>query len=87
MCEMQCFARPLLHAVPYAAALLSSLSCACVWAMQRLARAAGLPNSDLAASPCLRSRLQLGVLALPQTLAAVEILESEVRRCAKLLPL
>ncbi|CAI5521295.1 unnamed protein product [Closterium sp. Naga37s-1] len=39
---------------------------------QAVARAAGLPNWDLAASPCLRSRLAFGVEATASTLMLVE---------------
>ncbi|CAI5492443.1 unnamed protein product [Closterium sp. Naga37s-1] len=49
-----------------------------------VARAAGLPNWDLAASPCLRSRLAFGVEATASTLMLVERAEEMVR---SLLPL
>ena len=44
-----------------------------------LARHAGLPNWDTAASPCLRSRLQLGVPATPANLARIEEAERRLR--------
>jgi pyridinium-3,5-biscarboxylic acid mononucleotide sulfurtransferase len=44
-----------------------------------LARHAGLPNWDTAASPCLRSRLQTGVPATPANLARVEEAEHRLR--------
>jgi uncharacterized protein len=50
------------------------------------ARHLGLPNWDYAASPCLRSRLALGVEALPQHLAKIERAESFVRRTLMLDP-
>ena len=47
--------------------------------VRRLARAAGLPNWNLAAAPCLRSRLAPGVRATPGQLEAVEAAEAAVR--------
>ena len=47
--------------------------------VREMAREQGLPNWDAAASPCLRSRLQLGVPATPARLAAVEAAEEVVR--------
>ena len=47
--------------------------------VREMAREQGLPNWDAAASPCLRSRLQLGVEATPARLAAVELAEEIVR--------
>ena len=47
--------------------------------VRRLARAAGLPNWNLAAAPCLRSRLAPGVHATPEQLGAVEAAEAAVR--------
>lgn len=47
--------------------------------VRELARHAGLPNWDAAASPCLRSRLQLGVPATPANLARVEQAEQRLR--------
>ncbi|GJP65174.1 hypothetical protein CLOP_g22077 [Closterium sp. NIES-67] len=44
-----------------------------------VARVAGLPNWDLAASPCLRSRLAFGVEATADTLILVERAEEMVR--------
>eukprot|EP00899_Mesostigma_viride_P022452 jgi/Mesvir1/3391/Mv05092-RA.3 len=55
-------------------------------AVRMLARRAGLPNWDLAAAPCLRSRLAYGVEATPATLSAVEAAETEVRRLLSLSP-
>ncbi|CAI5962241.1 unnamed protein product, partial [Closterium sp. NIES-65] len=60
--------------------LLAALHCRVVSPLARLpkaavravARAAGLPNWDLAASPCLRSRLAFGVEATASTLMLVE---------------
>ena len=48
--------------------------------VRRLARVAGLPNWDLAAAPCLRSRLAPGVPALAGTMKRVEDAEEDVRR-------
>ena len=47
--------------------------------VREMAREQGLPNWDVAANPCLRSRLQLGVEATPVRLAAVEVAEEVVR--------
>ena len=47
--------------------------------VRELARHAGLPNWDAAASPCLRSRLQHGVPATPANLARVEEAEQRLR--------
>ena len=47
--------------------------------VRRLAFAAGLPNWNLAAAPCLRSRLAPGVHATPSQLEAVEAAEAAVR--------
>lgn len=51
-----------------------------------LAREAGLPNWDYAASPCLRSRLEIGVPACSDNLHRVELAEGFVRRTLVLLP-
>jgi pyridinium-3,5-biscarboxylic acid mononucleotide sulfurtransferase len=48
--------------------------------VRALARALGLPNWRHAASPCLRSRLALGVPALEDHLRRVERAEGVVRR-------
>lgn len=40
----------------------------------------GLPNWNAAASPCLRSRLEIGVEAIPQHLQRIEKAENYVRR-------
>ncbi|GJP47004.1 hypothetical protein CLOM_g6239 [Closterium sp. NIES-68] len=48
-------------------------------AVRAVARVAGLPNWDLAASPCLRSRLAFGVEATADTLTLVERAEEMVR--------
>ena len=47
--------------------------------VREMAREQGLPNWDAAANPCLRSRLQLGVAATPEHLAAVETAEDVFR--------
>jgi len=47
--------------------------------VREMAREQGLPNWDAAANPCLRSRLQLGVAATPEHLAAVEAAEDVFR--------
>ena len=54
--------------------------------VRELARAAGLPNWNLAAAPCLRSRLAAGVPATPGTLGDVENAESDVRDILRLGP-
>ena len=46
---------------------------------QSLARVAGLPNWSAAASPCLRSRLAIGVEATAQALTRVGEVEEKVR--------
>jgi len=51
-----------------------------------LAREAGLPNWDWAASPCLRSRLALGVPATPANLSLVEAAEAAVRAALGVAP-
>lgn len=48
-------------------------------AVRAVAKAAGLPNWDLAAQPCLRSRLAFGVEATPERLIAVGNAEAAVR--------
>ena len=48
--------------------------------IRRLLRHAGLPNWNAAASPCLRSRLQIGVPATPGHLRRIEAAEDVVRR-------
>jgi uncharacterized protein (TIGR00268 family) len=48
--------------------------------VRRAARHLGLPNWDYAASPCLRSRLALGVEATAQHLQAVNLAEEKVKR-------
>lgn len=52
--------------------------------VRSLARHVGLPNWDWAASPCLRSRLQLGVPADAALLQAVGGAEAAVRRVLQL---
>ena len=47
--------------------------------VRRAARHLGLPNWDYAASPCLRSRLALGVEATAQHLQAVNLAEEKVK--------
>jgi uncharacterized protein len=54
--------------------------------VRELAAAAGLPNWNLAAAPCLRSRLAAGVPATAGTLAGVEGAEDAVRRILRLTP-
>lgn len=54
--------------------------------VRQLAACAGLPNWNLAAAPCLRSRLAPGVPATPTTLAAVEAAEEAVRDILRLTP-
>ncbi|CAI5466192.1 unnamed protein product [Closterium sp. Yama58-4] len=74
--------------------LLAALHCRVVSPLARLpkaavravARAAGLPNWDLAASPCLRSRLAFGVEATASTLMLVERAEEMVRSLLPLTP-
>ncbi|MBR9974397.1 MAG: hypothetical protein KFF77_02355, partial [Bacteroidetes bacterium] len=48
--------------------------------IRQLLRHAGLPNWNAAASPCLRSRLQIGVHATPEHLRRIEAAEQIVRR-------
>ena len=55
-------------------------------AERRVARVAGLPNWNLAAAPCLRSRLAFGVPALKRTLADVEAAEDAVREILRVRP-
>ena len=47
--------------------------------VRELARHAGLPNWQVAASPCLRSRLQQGVRATPENLRRIEEAERRLR--------
>ena len=54
--------------------------------VREVARAAGLPNWNLAAAPCLRSRLAAGVPATPGTLGDVELAECDVRAILNLSP-
>ena len=54
--------------------------------VRELARVAGLPNWNLAAAPCLRSRLAFGVPALARTLADVEAAEEAVRAILRVQP-
>ena len=54
--------------------------------VRELARVAGLPNWNLAAAPCLRSRLAFGVPALKRTLADVEAAEDAVREILRVRP-
>ena len=54
--------------------------------VRELARIAGLPNWNLAAAPCLRSRLAFGVPALKRTLADVEAAEDAVREILRVRP-
>ena len=58
--------------------MLSPLSPLSKSAVRACARAAGLPNWDWAASPCLRSRLALGVPATASRLGLVEEAEAAV---------
>jgi PP-loop superfamily ATP-utilizing enzyme len=51
--------------------------------VRRLARVAKLPNWNLAAAPCLRSRLATGVPATTQTLGDVEAAEAAVREALR----
>ena len=44
----------------------------------------GLPNWNYAASPCLRSRLALGVEAIPQHLETIAVAEKHVKKTLKL---
>lgn len=55
-------------------------------AVRAVARVAGLPNWDLAAAPCLRSRLDFGVPATAQALSTVEAAEAAVRSLLQILP-
>ena len=48
--------------------------------VRQLAREMGLANSEHAASPCLRSRLALGVKALPESLQKIEEAEEIVKK-------
>ncbi len=48
--------------------------------VRSLSRHAGLPNWDAAASPCLRSRLQIGVPATAEHLHRIEAAEQAVRQ-------
>ena len=52
--------------------------------VRRLARVAKLPNWNLAAAPCLRSRLATGVPATTQTLGDVEAAEAAVREALQI---
>ena len=52
--------------------------------VRRLARFAKLPNWNLAAAPCLRSRLATGVPATTQTLGDVEAAEAAVREALQI---
>ena len=52
--------------------------------VREAAKYLGLPNWNAAASPCLRSRLAMGVLATQDHLRAVELAEEFVRRVLKL---
>ena len=54
--------------------------------VRQLARVAGLPNWNLAAAPCLRSRLAFGVPALERTLKDVEAAEEAVREILRVRP-
>ena len=54
--------------------------------VRELARVAGLPNWNLAAAPCLRSRLAFGVPALKRPLADVEAAEDAVREILRVRP-
>ena len=54
--------------------------------VRQLAREVGLPNWNYAASPCLRSRLQLGVAATPERLRRVEKAERLIRTRLDLVP-
>ena len=52
--------------------------------VRQAAKYLGLPNWNAAASPCLRSRLAMGVIATEEHLQAVEMAEEFVRRVLKL---
>ncbi|KAL9189040.1 hypothetical protein ACHAXT_011530 [Thalassiosira profunda] len=52
--------------------------------VRQAARYLGLPNWNAAASPCLRSRLAMGVTATEEHLRAVEMAEEFVRRVLQL---
>lgn len=52
--------------------------------VRQAAKYLGLPNWNAAASPCLRSRLAMGVIATEEHLQAVEMAEGFVRRVLKL---
>ncbi len=54
--------------------------------IRELARFVGLPNWDLAASPCLRSRLSFGIEATQTNLKRIEQAESIVRAIATIDP-
>ena len=47
--------------------------------VREMSRYAGLPNWDIAAAPCTRSRLQIGVPATPENLRRIEQAEALVR--------
>ena len=54
--------------------------------VREIARSMGLPNADVAASPCLRSRLALGVEATNLHLRFIDDAESFVRNTLELEP-
>ena len=54
--------------------------------VRELAKLVSLPNWDLAAAPCLRSRLAIGVEATVDTLRSVEMAEEKVRHLLKIKP-
>jgi PP-loop superfamily ATP-utilizing enzyme len=54
--------------------------------VRELAKVAGLPNWNVAAAPCLRSRLAAGVPATVATLQAVERAEKAVRELLRVRP-
>lgn len=65
-------------------AVLSPIATLPKLAVRLCAREAGLRNWDLAASPCLRSRLALGVRATSSALRAVGEAEAHARRALDL---
>ena len=60
--------------------VVSPLDHATKFEVRRIARAFGLSNADTAASPCLRSRLALGVEATVEHLARVADAEAFIRK-------
>ena len=68
------------------AKVLSPLSVITKEQVRIAAKHVGLPNHNAAASPCLRSRLAMGVKATQQHLEAVELAERHVRTLLNLPP-